>query len=69
MVALETGFSAVEAAFGGSGLRKLRLPSILYLTLITFATGESVPKPPGRPCYPVLRGSEHATPEPAALAF
>lgn len=67
-VALETGFSAVEAASGRSGLRKPRLPGILYLMLITFATGGSVPKPPGRPCYPVLRGSGHATPEPAASA-
>ena len=36
-------------------MRKLRLPGILYFTLITFATRESVPRPPGRPCYPVPR--------------
>ena len=61
-VALETGFSAVEAASGRPGLRKPRLPSILYLMLITFATGESVPKPPGRPSAPSWGGQDMTAP-------
>ena len=50
------------------GLEEAETAGILYFTLITFAMRESVPKPPGRPCYPVLRRWEHATPKPATSA-